>query len=80
MKPQGQAKAAAQPGVTQARVSDIKRGKIDSFSLDSNVGLRPAKQHAGVFAHAPTLPNVTTWPASNTRRATGRAPTLCCST
>ncbi|MDQ3273239.1 MAG: helix-turn-helix domain-containing protein [Pseudomonadota bacterium] len=34
-----QAKAAVQLGVTQARVSDIKRGKINSFSLDLLVRL-----------------------------------------
>ncbi|MDO8755883.1 MAG: XRE family transcriptional regulator [Polaromonas sp.] len=34
-----QAKAAAQLGVTQARVSDIKRGKINSVSLDLLVRL-----------------------------------------
>jgi predicted XRE-type DNA-binding protein len=31
--------AAAELGLTQARVSDIKRGKIDSFSLDLLVRL-----------------------------------------
>lgn len=42
-----QAKAAEQLGITQARVSDIKRGKIGSFSLDllvrlaSRAGLQP---------------------------------------
>lgn len=34
-----QAKAAAQLGVTQARVSDIKRGKINGVSLDLLVRL-----------------------------------------
>lgn len=34
-----QAEMAGQLGVTQARVSDIKRGKIDSFSLDLLVKL-----------------------------------------
>ena len=43
-----QTAAAKVLGVTQARVSDIKRGKIDSFSLDllvrlaARAGLRPA--------------------------------------
>jgi predicted XRE-type DNA-binding protein len=42
-----QTAAAADLGVTQARVSDIKRGKIESFSLDllvrlaARAGLRP---------------------------------------
>jgi predicted XRE-type DNA-binding protein len=42
-----QAAAAKVLGVTQARVSDIKRGKIQSFSLDllvrlaARAGLRP---------------------------------------
>jgi len=42
-----QTAAATELGITQARVSDIKRGKIDSFSLDllvrlaSRAGLRP---------------------------------------
>ena len=42
-----QTAAAAELGITQARVSDIKRGKIESFSLDllvrlaSRAGLRP---------------------------------------
>jgi predicted XRE-type DNA-binding protein len=42
-----QTAAAAELGVTQARVSDIKRGKIESFSLDllvrlaARAGLRP---------------------------------------
>ena len=42
-----QLEAAKTPAVTQARVSDIKRGKIGQFSLDSLVriaaraGLRP---------------------------------------
>ncbi|HEY8011728.1 MAG TPA: XRE family transcriptional regulator [Rudaea sp.] len=42
-----QAAAASQLGVTQARVSDIKRRKIGSFSLDllvrlaARAGLRP---------------------------------------
>lgn len=42
-----QATAAKVLGVTQARVSDIKRGKIDKFSLDllvrlaARAGLRP---------------------------------------
>jgi predicted XRE-type DNA-binding protein len=42
-----QTAAAAELGITQARVSDIKRGKIDSFSLDllvrlaARAGLRP---------------------------------------
>lgn len=42
-----QTQAAAKLGITQARVSDIKRGKIGSFSLDllvrlaSRAGLRP---------------------------------------
>lgn len=42
-----QAAAALQLGITQARVSDIKRGKIASFSLDllvrlaARAGLRP---------------------------------------
>ena len=42
-----QAAAAEQLGTTQARVSDIKRGKINSFSLDllvrlaARAGLRP---------------------------------------
>ncbi len=30
---------AKEPGITQARVSDIKRGKINSFSLDLLVKL-----------------------------------------
>jgi predicted XRE-type DNA-binding protein len=43
-----QTAAAKVLGVTQARVSDIKRGKIGSFSLDllvrlaARAGLRPA--------------------------------------
>lgn len=43
-----QSTAAATLGVTQARVSDIKRGKITSFSLDllvrlaARAGLRPS--------------------------------------
>lgn len=42
-----QTAAAGELGITQARVSDIKRGKIDSFSLDllvrlaARAGLRP---------------------------------------
>jgi predicted XRE-type DNA-binding protein len=42
-----QTAAAAELGITQARVSDIKRGKIESFSLDllvrlaARAGLRP---------------------------------------
>lgn len=36
---QTQAELAEQLGVTQARVSDIKRGKIDAFSLDLLVKL-----------------------------------------
>ncbi len=36
---QTQAKAAKVLGVTQARVSDIKRGKISTFSLDLLVRL-----------------------------------------
>lgn len=42
-----QTEAAAELGITQARVSDIKRGKISSFSLDllvrlaARAGLRP---------------------------------------
>jgi predicted XRE-type DNA-binding protein len=42
-----QTAAAADLGITQARVSDIKRGKIDSFSLDllvrlaARAGLKP---------------------------------------
>jgi predicted XRE-type DNA-binding protein len=42
-----QAAAAKVLGITQARVSDIKRGKIDGFSLDllvrlaSRAGLKP---------------------------------------
>lgn len=42
-----QTTAAKALGVTQARISDIKRGKIDSFSLDllvrlaARAGLRP---------------------------------------
>jgi predicted XRE-type DNA-binding protein len=42
-----QTAAATDLGVTQARVSDIKRGKIESFSLDllvrlaARAGLRP---------------------------------------
>jgi predicted XRE-type DNA-binding protein len=42
-----QTEAAAKLGITQARVSDIKRGKIGSFSLDllvriaARAGLRP---------------------------------------
>jgi predicted XRE-type DNA-binding protein len=42
-----QTAAAADLGITQARVSDIKRGKIGSFSLDllvrlaARAGLRP---------------------------------------
>ena len=47
-----QTDAAAELGVTQARVSDIKRGKIGSFSLDllvrlaARAGLRPRLQLA----------------------------------
>ena len=42
-----QTAAATELGITQARVSDIKRGKIESFSLDllvrlaARAGLRP---------------------------------------
>lgn len=42
-----QTAAASDLGITQARVSDIKRGKIESFSLDllvrlaARAGLRP---------------------------------------
>lgn len=42
-----QTEAAAKLGITQARVSDIKRGKIEAFSLDllvrlaARAGLRP---------------------------------------
>jgi predicted XRE-type DNA-binding protein len=42
-----QTAAAAELGITQARVSDIKRGKIESFSLDllvrlaARAGLKP---------------------------------------
>jgi predicted XRE-type DNA-binding protein len=42
-----QAKAAEVLGITQARVSDIKRGKINQFSLDllirlaARAGLQP---------------------------------------
>src|SRR5438477_1483388 len=42
-----QTQAAKAPGITQARVSDIKRGKIGQFSLDmlvrlaSRAGLKP---------------------------------------
>ncbi len=42
-----QAEAAKVLGVTQARVSDLKRGKIDRFSMDllvrlaARVGLKP---------------------------------------
>ncbi len=42
-----QAEAARVLGTTQARISDIKRGKIDRFSLDmlvrfaARAGLRP---------------------------------------
>ena len=42
-----QAKAAEMLGITQARVSDIKRGKINQFSLDllirlaARAGLQP---------------------------------------
>jgi predicted XRE-type DNA-binding protein len=42
-----QTAVAAELGITQARVSDIKRGKIESFSLDllvrlaARAGLRP---------------------------------------
>jgi len=42
-----QAAAAGKLGITQARVSDVKRGKIESFSLDllvrlaARAGLRP---------------------------------------
>jgi predicted XRE-type DNA-binding protein len=42
-----QTTAASELGITQARVSDIKRGKIESFSLDllvrlaARAGLRP---------------------------------------
>lgn len=36
---QTQAELAEQLGVTQARISDIKRGKVDSFSLDLLVKL-----------------------------------------
>jgi predicted XRE-type DNA-binding protein len=47
-----QAEAAKVLGVTQARVSDLKRGKIDRFSMDllvrlaSRAGLRPKLQLA----------------------------------
>jgi len=42
-----QAEAAKVLGITQARVSDLKRGKIDRFSMDllvrlaARAGLRP---------------------------------------
>jgi predicted XRE-type DNA-binding protein len=42
-----QTAAASELGITQARVSDIKRGRIESFSLDllvrlaARAGLRP---------------------------------------
>lgn len=47
-----QAQAAGILGVTQARVSDLKRGKIDRFSMDllvrlaSRAGLKPKLQLA----------------------------------
>ncbi len=37
-----QAKAAAIFGVTQPRISDLKRGKIDLFSLDGLVNMAAA--------------------------------------
>jgi len=47
-----QARAAVALGVTQARISDIKRGKIERFSLDllvrlaGRAGLRPVVRFA----------------------------------
>lgn len=55
-----QARAAATLGITQARVSDLKRGKIDRFSLDqlirlaARAGLKPRITLAAVPA-APGL-------------------------
>lgn len=37
-----QAEAARQLGVTQPRISDLRRGKIDLFALDTLVGLAVA--------------------------------------
>lgn len=52
-----QVEAAKTLGITQARVSDIKRGKIGQFSLDLRVriaaraGLRPKLKLVGSSAH-----------------------------
>lgn len=48
-----QSEAAGILGVTQARVSDLKRGKIDRFSMDllvrlaARAGLKPKLKLAG---------------------------------
>ncbi|HJS90530.1 MAG TPA: XRE family transcriptional regulator, partial [Steroidobacteraceae bacterium] len=52
-----QVEAAKTLGITQARVSDIKRGKIGQFSLDllvriaARAGLRPTLKLVGSSAH-----------------------------
>lgn len=43
-----QAQAAALLGVTQPRISDLVRGKIDRFSIDTLVAMLG---HAGVTVH-----------------------------
>lgn len=48
-----QAHAAAQLGVTQPRVSDLARGKIDKFSLDALVNIG---RHVGVHVSVDVAP------------------------
>ena len=58
-----QTQAAKALGITQARVSDIKRGKIGQFSLDmlvrlaSRAGLKPRVELAAYGGRVPPMPS-----------------------
>ena len=62
-----QAEAAALLGVTQPRVSDLMRGKVSLFSLDTLMDM------AATAGMAPTI-HVTLPKAASARRAPRRAP------
>jgi predicted XRE-type DNA-binding protein len=61
-----QAQAAALFGVTQPRVSDLMRGKVNLFSLDTLIDM------AATAGMAPTV-KISAPKASPAKRATGRA-------
>ena len=42
-----QAEAARRFGVTQPRISDLTRGKIDLFSIDTLVNMRASRHECG---------------------------------